>query len=101
MSRRRFTTEEDELIIKKVSEHPGNLLKAFREVAEETGRHYTCVSSRWYKYLSERQSTSKVFMLFSKKRGTFNRKIVKERKIHTQRNLQESKWRRILNIIFE
>lgn len=52
---RPWTEEEKELLIEAVKDNPQNYSKAFREVAEQTGRSVMAVSSYWYNVLSKHQ----------------------------------------------
>ena len=111
-TRRRFTEEEDKVILSKISENPGNVAQCLRELSAELNRSYSTLQTRWYKILSKkcRQTGfmgtttirgSKVsFMTYGKNTANPNRKIVRE---DTQQpiRVRKSKWRRILDILFE
>lgn len=80
--RRTYTPEEDEIIINCVRESPDNISRALRQASQSIGRTYKAVSQHYYKY----------------------RKITREGQFATKQNPTPkplSKWRRILNIIFE
>lgn len=50
MSRgRKYTNNEDKVIISKVAKYPNNLQKAFREAGIKLNRPISSVSERWYK----------------------------------------------------
>lgn len=110
-TRRRFTEEEDKVILSKISENPGNVAQCLRELSTELNRSYSTLQTRWYKILSKKYRQtgymgtsirgSKVsFMTYGKNTANPNRKIVRE---DTQQpiRVKKSKWRRILDILFE
>lgn len=49
---RKWTAEEDNMIVQAVKNNPDNLSRGFREVAEKTGRTVRAVTFRWYGNLS-------------------------------------------------
>lgn len=99
VTRRRFTKEEDLVIFSKISENPWNIKKCFQELSGELERSEASVRNRWYGTISRRNadnSTNVAFMTYGKKGAGINKKnILKPKKI------KQSKWRRILDIIFE
>lgn len=90
--RRTYTPEEDAIIINCVKESPDNISRALRQASQSIGRTYKAVSKHYYKYLTEPNHNN------------INRKITREGQFATKQNPTPkplSKWRRILNIIFE
>ena len=56
---RRYTKEEDEIIINEVKNYPTNLLHAFTEAARKIeGRSVKTISQKWYVYLKKREDVS-------------------------------------------
>ena len=56
---RRYTKEEDEIIINEVKNYPTNLLHAFTEAAKKIeGRSVKTISQRWYVYLKKKDDVS-------------------------------------------
>lgn len=47
-TKKRWTREEDEILISNIKKYSSNLAAAFKIVAEETGRSYIAVKLRWY-----------------------------------------------------
>lgn len=47
-TRRRWTNEEEQVLIDQVRQNPGNLQRAFRAASEITGRGLPAVSYHWY-----------------------------------------------------
>lgn len=102
-TRRRFTEEEDRLILSSIGEGPSNLARVFRAIATEIGRDPKSIANRWYRYLSKKDTnhkTNAAFMTYSSNKVNTNRKVARE---NTQQPIEvrRSKWRRILDIIFE
>lgn len=59
MKARRWTKEEEELIVKAMQNNPGNYTKAFRETAEQIGRTYRAVQYHWYGKMSPASNPTK------------------------------------------
>lgn len=102
-TRRRWTEEEDRVLLSKIRENPGNLKQAFIETAEELGRNPQGVTTRWYKVLAPKNLNNRantVFMTYSAQKINCNRKLSYT---GTQQPapVRKSKWRRILDILFE
>jgi hypothetical protein len=92
---KRYSNDEDKVIIRKVAMYPNNLQRAFREAGIELNRPISSVSNRWHKKL---RNSNVVFMTYGKK-GTvnINRKNVHE---NTTDNtiVKPGLWRKILNL---
>lgn len=105
--RRTYTPEEDTIIINCVKESPDNISRALRQASQSIGRTYKAVSQHYYKYLTEpnhNNRTNACFMTVGKEQVNVNRKIKEKDNLQQSRiQLQKplSKWRRILNILFE
>lgn len=106
-SRNRYTKEEDSVILSKVSANPSNLSQAFRECAQELNRSVVSVSTHYYQVLAKANCNTKdkaLFSLFGSKNQNTNRKVTRLGSRATKQSpteIKQSKWRRILNIIFE
>ena len=101
--RRRFTEEEDRVILSKIGENPNNIAQCLRELSIELDRSFYTLQTRWYKVLAKKNMNNKtntMFITYGKKSMNPNRKIARE---DTQQpaEVRRSKWRRILDIIFE
>lgn len=73
----RFSKQEDNALIRKVTQDPSNLRKIFKEMEEETGRNWHSYEQRWYKKLSNPESKYYAgisLIALSKKRALVNRK---------------------------
>ena len=106
-SRNRYTKEENLIILSKVSANPSNLSQAFRECAQELNRSVRGVSTHYYQVLAKANCNTKDKALFSwlgSKNQNTTRKVTRLGSRATKQSpieIRQSKWRRILNIIFE
>lgn len=99
-SRNRYTKEENLIILSKVSANPSNLSQAFRECAQELNRSVGSVSTHYYQVLAKANCNTKDKALFSSF-GSKNQNIGSRATKQSPIEIRQSKWRRILNIIFE
>ena len=90
--RKRYTVEEDNIIINYIISNPGNIRKACEELAIQLNRSSKGISIRWYK-LSHKK-LNKSFITFGKNKHACNRKNVNNLSKH---NI--SLWKMILNLI--
>lgn len=79
---RKWTEDEEKVVISKIEENPNNLQKAFREASLEIGRTPAAIEYRWYQ------------------RGLRDRKNVSSKTSDNTIRTRKSKWRRILDILF-
>lgn len=73
--RKRWTPQEERVLINQVSRHADNLSQAFREAARLLGRSETSVSLRWYKTTRHKEETGICFALVSKYCKGTNKKV--------------------------
>lgn len=96
MKKNKWSQSDDNILIECVQENPQNLLKAFNTASEQLNRTKTAVRLRWYNVL---KNNNKAFMLISNNTSCYNIKtatnIVKDIPV------KESKWKRIIKILFE
>ena len=92
---KRWTEDEERVLLSHLDNNPNNFTVAFKAAAEELeGRSVKSVQQHWYANL---QKTNKVFITCSsKKRLPINKKVSKE-----TFPIKKSKWKRILEILFE
>lgn len=97
---RKWTEDEEKVVISKIEENPNNLQKAFREASLEIGRTPAAIEYRWYQG-GLRERSGKLFMTYGRK-GTLNsnRKNVSSKTSDNTIRTGKSKWRRILDILF-
>lgn len=98
---RKWTEDEEKVVISKIEENPNNLQKAFREASLEIGRTRAAIEYRWYQG-GLRERSGKLFMIYGRK-GTLNsnRKNVSSKTSDNTIRARKSKWRRVLDILFE
>ena len=101
--RRRFTEEEDRVILSRIAADASNLSRTFVEISMELGRNPASFATRWYKYLARKDTNCKTnigYVTYGQCKMNINRKISRE---DTQQPspIKKSKWRRILDILFE
>lgn len=102
-TKRRFTEEEDRVILSKISKNPSNIAQCLRELSVELNRSFATLQTRYYKVLVKKNRNNRAnatFTLFGEGNMNVNRKITRP---DTQQpvNVRRSKWRRILDILFE
>lgn len=90
--RKKYTTEEDDIIVNYIIRNPGNIHKACEELGMQLYRSTHAVSMRWYK-LSHKK-LDKSFITFGKNKHACNRKNVNNLSKHNV-----SLWKIILNAI--
>ena len=98
---RRWTNDEEKVVISKVEANPYNLQKAFREASTEIDRTPAAIGWKWHQG-GLREKSGKLFMTYGKN-GTLNsnRKNVSIKTSDNTIRTRKSKWRRILDILFE
>lgn len=92
---KRWTEDEEKVILAQVKANPQNLTRAFKLAAIKLGRTESSCSKHWYEALSKKD-TNTCFLLLSKSRYKKNRK-----NSNTVEKTKVSKWKRILRILFE
>lgn len=100
---RKWTEDEEKVVISKIEENPNNLQKAFREASLEIGRTPAAIGYKWYKGKGGlREKSDKLFMTYGRK-GTLNsnRKNVSSNTSDNTIRIRKSKWRRVLDILFK
>lgn len=97
---RKWTEDEEKVVISKIEENPNNLQRAFREASLEIDKTPAAIGWRWYKG-GLRERSGKLFMTYGRK-GTLNsnRKNVSSKTSDNTIRTRKSKWKRILDILF-
>lgn len=95
----RYSKEEDIIILRETKKTPTNLLSAFRRASEKINRSVNSISQRYYKVL-QKQQKNHIFYLISPFRKSKNYKVTRKDTKY-QPNKLSSKWKRILDILFE
>lgn len=79
-TKKRYTKEEDQIIIESVQNSPNNLQTAFKNAAAKLeNRDIKSVSNRWYNTL-KKDTKNPIFVVISSKGITANNKIAKTNK---------------------
>lgn len=104
MKHKKWTAEEDNMIVQAVKDNFDNLQKGFREVAEKLGRTKNAVQYRWYKNLSNPENKvyvgSSCFIGFGAEKRYPNRKNYREG--YSKQEPEKSApsfWGRILKLL--
>lgn len=102
ITRKRFTKEEDRLILSTVEKNPHNLSECFKELAIKLNRNPKSISNRWYHYISKKDSNDKtntVFITVGKKSVNYNRKTTIKNTQQPEKK-KSSIWRTIFKLFF-
>lgn len=104
MKHKKWTAEEDNMVVQAAKDNFDNLQKGFREVAKELGRTTGAVSSRWYLVLSNPESKAYVgsscFIGFGAEKRYLNRKnYMSGRSKQEPEKSAPSFWGRILKLL--
>ena len=93
-TKRRWTKEEEEILVQAVKANPHNLAKAFKEAAEKIGRTEESVKFRWYDKVKK---ASLCFVTISPNKQLKNGKNYNSELGHTNTPTKTSKtlWERI------
>ena len=94
--RRRWTNEEEQVLIDQVRQNPGNLQRAFRATSEITDRGLPAVSYRWYHKVKHSET---VFMTISTNNtiSTNQKNVYNSNTDNTQNS--PSIWQRFLGFL--
>ena len=93
-TRKRWTNEEDEMLVQAIKANPHNLHVAFNLVAVKTGRTKDTVRIRWYEVVRHK---SYCFLTISRDKKMYNSKTYSPESGHTKapKETSISLWRRI------
>lgn len=104
-ARRKWTDDEDKVIISKVKANPNNLSKAFREASSEIGRSVGSIIQRWYTKQRTRPALKdrcgSCFMTYGYKSLNINRKNVFVNTSDNTITISMDKLQKILDILLE
>ena len=89
--RRRWTNEEEQVLLSQVRQNPGNLSRAFRNTSNITGRSTHSCEQRWYGKVRHSET---VFMTI----GT-NAMSVNSKNSDNTQPVSVPIWRRILRLL--
>lgn len=98
---KRWTSEENDVLVQLVSKYPHNLHKAFEEASVELDRTVNSCTYHWYSVLSPANDTTKTgvaFMSISNNTVCKNRKVSKNPTVSCEKNTLWSKIKRLFRI---
>lgn len=100
MAGRKFTPEEDRIIIDAVKKSPQNISKAFVLVSTKLNRTVDSIRVRYYGRIAK-DKDNKLFLTVSERRKLTNYKVQRDDMEAKAERSTKPKWRRILDILFE
>ena len=89
---KKWTTEEEALLLRQVRAFPQNLSKCFVIVSESTGRSKSAVANHWYTVVSKKPNAACFFTASPKH-------VSKDRKNGEGVESNRSIWQRLMSII--
>lgn len=100
MNGRKWTDDEEQVVIREVSNTPNNLESAFRRASTSINRTPKAISLRWHRTLREREDVGVLFMTCGRKSINTNRKVISTKTSDNTRRNTVSIWNTIKSIIF-
>ena len=104
-TKRRWTNDEEQVIISKVKANPNNLAKAFREASPEIERTYHAIEQHWYTKKGRRPALKDrcghCFLTYGGKSLNINRKNVAVNTSDNTITISMDKLQKILDILLE
>lgn len=97
-TKRKWTNNEEQVLISQVKIHPQNLTEAFRVTSTLIDRTEDSIRQHWYLKCNKE---SYCFMTIGNKTVNLNRKIVTPTTTNNTDNISATKWARILAILNE
>lgn len=100
MTRNRFTLEEDKMIVEAIKKNPQNIHKCFVALAVKLNRSVNSIKCHYYNKIVKDDS-NKLFLTVSSRKKYTNYKVQRKGMKAKPTQTTKSKWRRILDILFE
>lgn len=97
--RRKWTTEEEQVLIDQIKKSANNLQEAFRKTSKLIGRTEGACVYHWYAILSKRKDPSVCFVTVGHKTKNVNRKNVASNTSDNTEKTTVSWWRKFLNLL--
>lgn len=100
MAGRKFTPEEDKMIVEAIKKNPQNIHKCFVVLAPKLNRSVDSLRVHYYSMIAKDDS-NKLFLTVSSRKKYTNYKVQRKGMKAKPTQTTKSKWRRILDILFE
>ena len=97
--KKRWTREEDEILVQAISAKPHNLKKCFIAVAEQTGRTIGATQFRWYQHVRFTSAGKKAMLTIGPKTAFSGKNELDNSKVRPIKVRQGSFWKRLLIIL--
>ena len=95
-TKKRWTKEEEEILVQAVKANPHNLEEAFRKVAKQTGRTAKAIHHRWYRKMKH---NSRCFITISSEKQMINGKNYTSRNSSSPVTTIKILWEKLKNLI--
>ena len=95
-AKKRWTNDEEQVIISKVRQYPNNLKRAFKEASEVLDRTEHAVALHWY---NKTRMSEAVFITAGSKTANVNSKNVFTGSYDNTQRVKVSIWRKILRLL--
>lgn len=99
IKRRKWTTEEERVLIDQITRNANNLREAFRRTARLTDRSEKACELHWYLVVSKRDNTSVCFTTIGYKTKNVNRKNVASNTSDNTEKTTVAWWRKFLTFL--
>lgn len=97
--KRRWTIEEERVLIDQITRRANNVREAFRRTSELIDRTEAACMYHWYMVVSKRKNTSVCFVTIGHKTRNINRKIVHAKTTDNTKVTTISWWRKVIKLL--
>lgn len=97
--RKRWTEEEDRVLLNQVTRNANNLFRGFRESARLLNRTEDACRQRWYTAVMHNYDSSMCFITVGRGTKNVNRKVVNKRTSDNTEKKPVKWWRALLNFL--
>lgn len=80
---KQYSKDDDELLLKKISENPYNLKSAFEKFSEETGRNSIASATRYYTYL-RKNNPNRILLVGNSRLASNTKNVARGRELHPE-----------------
>lgn len=95
-TKRRWTNEEEQVLISQVRQSPNNLARAFRATSQIIERDWRNIGQHWY---TKTRHSGTIFMTIGSNTKNSNSKVVRENTTDNTKSTQLPVWRKILKLL--